>query len=307
MPPIPEQPLYGLAAGFDAYDYQRINLEGYDPSAGGGAFQALRAYGTHSPGQVIIRGNQTVSFAGFPSVQWIQAFVDYANERWAMDTFCNGGYSGNVTVWTTTETPNVIEKWNAVLRLPALSGTQLHIPGFRDLAWTFILQEQLPDMILFDATANKTIGNSNTETTLIGTGVGSLILPASFLTAGKVLRLTAYGFISTTGTPTVTVKLKFGSTIICSSGAVTTGSGISNLVFAVDLLLTCRTVGASGTVISAGEVQIGAVNAGLYPTSGTTVVVDTTGTLAVDLTEQWGAVDPANTLTVTNFTLEKLN
>lgn len=142
--PFTEQVLYGIAPGFNASESQRINIQGYDPGVvGGSPFLSLRSYGSYSPGNLIVRADQSVYFAGFPSVQWIWSWLDYANERWAMDTFANGGYSGNVTLWTTTDTPNEIQKFNAVLRMPVLTSTQPIQPGFRDLAWIFILQEQL--------------------------------------------------------------------------------------------------------------------------------------------------------------------
>ncbi len=125
-----EQPLYSIAPGFNASESQRINIAGYDPGVqGGGAFLDVHSYGTYSPGTILVRGDQSVSFSGFPSVQWVSSWMDYANGRWAMDTFCGGGYSGNVTCWLTTDTPNEILKFNAVLRLPILASTQQYIPG----------------------------------------------------------------------------------------------------------------------------------------------------------------------------------
>lgn len=159
----------------------------------------------------------------------------------------------------------------------------------------------------FIATASATVANTGSETSIIGTGSGSLTLAAAYLTAGKTIRVTAFGFISNTGTPTLNIKFKLGSTIICATGAVTTTSGLTTALLSVDLLLTCRTTGATGTVIASGVMGIGAVNAGLYPVSGAVVTVDTTGTLAVGLTATWGAADPANTLSVVNVVVEKVN
>lgn len=160
---------------------------------------------------------------------------------------------------------------------------------------------------LFIETANAVLANSNAETSIIGTGVGSLTLPAGFFSVGKSVRLTAFGFISTTGTPTITIKFKLGAVTICATAAITTASGLATALLAIDLVLTCRTIGATGTVIAAGQVGVGTVVGGLYPTSGAVSVVDTTGTLAASLTGQWSAADPANTLTITNLILTELN
>lgn len=159
----------------------------------------------------------------------------------------------------------------------------------------------------FVATADATVANTGSETSIIGTGSGSLTLAAAFFTVGKTIRVTAYGFISNTGTPTLEIKVKLGSTIIAATGAVTTASGLTTALLSVDLLLTCRTTGASGTVIASGIVNIGAVSAGLYPVSGAAVTVDTTATQAVGLTATWGAADPANTLSIVNVVVSKQN
>lgn len=206
----------------------------------------------------------------------------------------------NVNDLTATTSPALTDKAYLVVDP---TGTPLD----RSVLLSYVSSLVRSDLPSFVATAGATLANSDTETSIIGTGSGSLTLAAAYLTAGKTLRLTAYGFISTTGTPTLTVKFKLGATTICSSGAVTTASGLATALLSIDLLLTCRTTGATGTVIAAGQVGIGTTVNVLYPTSGTTSTVDTTGTLAASLTGQWSAADPANTLTMTNVILHKLN
>lgn len=174
-------------------------------------------------------------------------------------------------------------------------------------AWVIESNNGLTNGAIFLATAGATVANTVTETTVIGSGIGTLTLPANFFRVGKTFRLTAMGFVSTTGTPTLNLRQKLGSTVITATGAVTTGSGLANALLSVSTLLTCRTVGASGTVIAAGQAGIGTVNAGLYPTSGTTVTIDTTASQAIGLTAEWGTASASNTLTVTNVAVERLN
>lgn len=157
----------------------------------------------------------------------------------------------------------------------------------------------------FVATASATVANTSAETTIIGTGVGSLTLPADFFSVGKTLRIKVMGVISNTGTPTINVRMKLGSTTICASGDVTTPASLSNHLFSAEILLTCRTVGVTGTVFGQGSVQLGGTLSQMPATAAATV--DTTGTLAVNVTAQWGAADPANTISVTNAIVEKLN
>jgi hypothetical protein len=155
------------------------------------------------------------------------------------------------------------------------------------------------------ATANKAVANTGAETSMIGTGVGSLTLAANYLSAGRTLGNDLSGFISETGTPTLNIQFKLGATVICSTGAVTLPAALSNSMLRVHVDLTCRTAGASGTVIAQGYVFAGATIIPIVATS--TATVDTTGTLALDVTATWGAADPANTLTITNVTVVKAN
>lgn len=160
--------------------------------------------------------------------------------------------------------------------------------------------------VLFTQTNTVTVANTTTETALTGTGVGSLTLPANFFLAGKTLRLRMWGYHSSTGNPTITARVKLGSTTICT---MTGSSGNSSTdTFEVWADITCRTTGATGTVFGQGvyrEVHGSGLIAGSDNTATTTV--DTTTSQAVSITVQWGAADSGNTISATNFTLEVLN
>ena len=94
---------------------------------------------------------------------------------------------------------------------------------------------------------------------------------------------------------------------------MTVGDGvgtITNEVWEVSYILTCRTTGASGTVIGQGHFEFdNSTNSGLFegmPATGTTTI-DTTASQAVSVTVEWGAADAANTISCTNLILEVLN
>lgn len=158
---------------------------------------------------------------------------------------------------------------------------------------------------LFTSTASATVANTTTETSLIGSGVGSLTLAAGYFTAGKSLRFLVYGYLSDQITPnTLRIRAKFGSTAILDTGAQTPTGSLSNRFWGMECTITNRTTGVSGTVMA----QCG----WLYNTSAilvaqfdmvntSTVTVDTTGTLAVDVTAQWGGASASDTITGTNF------
>jgi hypothetical protein len=82
-------------------------------------------------------------------------------------------------------------------------------------------------------TAKTAATAQNTYTTGISivtgmTGIGSLTLPANYFTVGKTIRVSGFGIISDTSTPTFQLTLKLGTVSLCATAATTLGSGISN-------------------------------------------------------------------------------
>ncbi len=151
---------------------------------------------------------------------------------------------------------------------------------------------------------------SNSETSLIGSVVGSLTVPANWFTsAGTVMEVCASGIMTTAAAAqgTVNFKLKFGTTVVAQTGAFTPTANLSNNAYDFCVRLTARTVGASGTVMATNIFPL--VSPGLAtpditnftnPTPGTAVTVDTTATQALDLTVTFSA-NATNSITQTNF------
>lgn len=146
----------------------------------------------------------------------------------------------------------------------------------------------------FVSTADKTVANTTTETSLIGTGVGTKAIAANELAAGRTVHVRVKGYLSSTGVPTVTFKVKMGSTAVATSSAIV-ASAFSNAAFEGDFEITCRTTGGSGTVVCTGFVM---VNGTVTPvvTTGTTTI-STTVSEDPDFTVTWSAADAANTIT----------
>lgn len=144
-------------------------------------------------------------------------------------------------------------------------------------------------------TADATIANTITETTLFGTVVGTLTLPASFLIAGRTIRITMRGHVSTTGTPNLTIRSKFGSTELVTTTAFNAGT-LASIGWTWTCDITCRSTGATGTVVASGTF---AWNNGSQRNAvkTTTTTVDTTATQAVNVTAEWGTAAAANTIT----------
>lgn len=156
---------------------------------------------------------------------------------------------------------------------------------------------------LFTATADKTVANTTSETSLVGTGVGSVTTIANYFSAGSSLKLELTGFYSSAAIDTMNIKIKAGSTVVGQTGAFAAGA-VTSQVFRLIAVITCRTAGASGTFIvntifeETGS-ALTATEAKILNTS--TVTLNTTGTLAWDITNTWSAASASDTITATNF------
>jgi hypothetical protein len=160
---------------------------------------------------------------------------------------------------------------------------------------------------LINQVAAVSYNTSTTETTLLAS---AYTLQANYLTAGKTLRIRAFGTIGNTGTPTLTLKVKLGGATVCSTGAVTMSTITGSMLFALEADVVIRTAGGSGTAIGyiSGQYQT-AYNAALLsmsaPTSSTTTI-DTTANSSFDITAQWSASSASNAIVITGLTVESL-
>jgi hypothetical protein len=162
--------------------------------------------------------------------------------------------------------------------------------------------------ICFTQTANSTT-TANSLTTLFGTGVGSLTLPASLFIIGRTVKLTLSGYVSTAdgGAGTHTLTLLLGGVSVATGTSGATFTTILNQGWTATAEITCRTTGAGGTVIGNARflTEIGvAPPDGIFagPTAQTTAACNTTGTLSVDL--QLNNGNAAGILTTTNAIVE---
>lgn len=172
---------------------------------------------------------------------------------------------------------------------------------------------------IFNQIAVVTVANTATETTLIGTGIGyngggsaDLTLPVNFIAQGDVYRITARGIYGTkAATPgTLTIKIKFGTTVIVSTGMPTPTANATNEFWQLEADITCYTTGAGGTVMGNGAFSFtdgATANMNVFKMTNTsTVAIDTTATQAIGITAKWGTADTANTISLQTLVVEKL-
>lgn len=162
-----------------------------------------------------------------------------------------------------------------------------------------------PPGLLFAATA--TVANSVAETSLIGAGVGSLVLSPNFFVPGRSFKFYASGVHSATANPTLRHRVYLNGVVLLDSTAVASQSGTNN-AWEARGFATCRTAGPAGTLFAQGFYEednstgspFGMVNAAAF-------ALDTTVAQALTYTAQWGVASASNSLSCTNFLLEAIN
>lgn len=162
---------------------------------------------------------------------------------------------------------------------------------------------------LFTQTAEKSVSNITTETTLTNTGTGSLTIPADSLAAGTTIRIRGVGYITNTGAAVNgSIRFKISGTTFLSSVTQSIAGITGTRLFEIDITLTCRTIGASGSFAGQGSFTYS-------PTSTTISRLDlvstdasafnTTSGLTLDLTFQWATANASNTIVCTNLNITK--
>lgn len=109
---------------------------------------------------------------------------------------------------------------------------------------------------------------------------------------GAAIRSHAAGRLSSTGTPTLTLRIKLGSTTIFDLGAQSVGA-VSNQPWNIDFTIVCRSTGASGTVFVVAQVQ--RVGGRTGTTIGTLTTVDLTAAQTLQISAQWSVSSASNT------------
>lgn len=170
--------------------------------------------------------------------------------------------------------------------------------------------------LLYQQPSATTVASSASELSIM---TSTLPLPANYWYVGRTVKLEAWGKASDTGTPTLRFRLRFGGlagTVIIDWGALTLGSGISNLIWHISATLVCRAVGATGSLFGYGELtcgigmfstdrpQMGSSAGASAPAAAT---VDTTTGQDLTLTAQWSASSSSNTVTCDHCDVIALN
>ena len=130
----PDNAPYALAAGFNNYAGLQV-LAGYKPTGVSKPFLPFIGFGTYNAGtfRVLPTG---IYASGYPSTQWIFSYLDFDQLLWLSDTYCNSGYSGQVTAAVTEKDQLTLSYWNGILYIPKEADLRAFRPGWDSVALT---------------------------------------------------------------------------------------------------------------------------------------------------------------------------
>jgi hypothetical protein len=201
----------------------------------------------------------------------------------------------------------------------------LNKPSAGDTDWTTEINDNWTSLesalsgvnkTLFVATSTATVENTNVDTSLIGSGVGSTTLPADLLTAGKNIRITMRGLLVSTSSTTnnLNIRVKLGGTEIAATGEVDYADDLVNRYWHLVVDITCRSTGTGGSVYCMGHMEYATAASALtvafaqreIRNTGTDPV-NTTISLAVDVSADWATASSTRSINCTNVIIEALN
>ena len=166
---------------------------------------------------------------------------------------------------------------------------------------------------LYAQTANSTIvTNTTAETTIIGTGVGTLTVPANGFSVGDSFRAVFGGVINAGNNQTIRIRMRTGAVLLLDSGLENLGSAVTNDVWSLNVDFTIRQLGAAGvaSIVSLGSFHYTKTNNASVQGFGFNVVNSTTFNTTIgntlDVTIEWGSASTGNNIYSDIFILNKI-
>jgi len=182
--------------------------------------------------------------------------------------------------------------------------TQIHIDryGTNPYGYTYGLYAQ---------TENGPIVTGVTEQSIVGAGVGTLLVPANVFKVGDSFTCALDGILSSLSSATIHIYVKTLSGVILADTGVVTMAAATDKPWLLSLFFTVRTLGGAGTAsISSGGLFSYIRNGGsqfegfvLSTINSTTFNTTTNNTLVI--TAQWNSSSTSNKIQSYNFILNK--
>lgn len=165
---------------------------------------------------------------------------------------------------------------------------------------------------LFSQTANSTpVAATTSEGSIIGTGVGTLNVPANGFSVGDSFNVAIMGHLSAKNNDTLTIRIKSDSVVLGTLGPITMSQS-TNKHFDLQLYFTIRTIGAAGvaSIMSGGQFNnskdASFTFEGADYTNVNNTTFDTTISNTLDITAQWSSSDVQNSIYSEILVLNKI-
>lgn len=164
----------------------------------------------------------------------------------------------------------------------------------------------------FAQTSNSTpVTATVSELTLLGGGVGSLIVPANGFSVGDSFTANMSGIMSAKNNDTITIRIKSGSVILAESPALTMPT-VANQVWNLTIDFTIRSLGGAGvaSIATLGQLHILKFASGQQEGFGfntiNTTTFNTTTSNTLNVTAQWSSNSALNSIYTDIFVLTKI-
>lgn len=154
------------------------------------------------------------------------------------------------------------------------------------------------------------ITNTTTETSMVGTGVGSLTVPANFFKVGDSFIAKMCGNLSCANNETIHIRVKSNGITIADAG-VFSMKITTNKYFELVIDFTVTKIGAAGVAELFVNGQYSYNHDSLGDLSGNNFALisnttfDTTALNTLSITAQWGLAKTDNSIQSQNFILTK--
>jgi len=164
---------------------------------------------------------------------------------------------------------------------------------------------------LFSQTVNgPTVTNTTVESSILGTGVGSLSVPAGAFRVGDSFHVVVIGHLSSRNNDDLRIRVKSGAVILADTGFINM-PGLTNKHFELNIDFTIRAIGGAGVASIASGGQFTYIKNASSAFEGVDFSVvnnttfDTTVNNTLSITVEWNAADPLNSIYTEIVTLSK--
>jgi hypothetical protein len=150
-----------------------------------------------------------------------------------------------------------------------------------------------------------TLTNTTTETSIVGTGVGSLTIPANHFVVGDSYHAKIGGEISAQNGDDITIRIKSGATVLATTGTISL-SPTTGLGWECEIDFTIAAIGATGSICTNGNFAYTRNTGGLEGYVFQDVeTFDSTVANTLDITAEWGQAKTQDQIHSANFVLHK--